>query len=86
LRVKVGQTVRVRPRSPVALDWEIPAQAQGTVTCTYRLLREGAIAPERVDVRFSPNRVVWGARESEFEVIEDGQTPPASAARLKAAS
>ena len=63
------QKVRVKPHSGVAHDWEIPSEALGTVICRYRLLRDDREAPDRLDVRFSPELVVWGASEDAFEVI-----------------
>ena len=68
----VGQKVRVRPQSGVAHDWEIPCEALGTVICRYRLLRADLQAPDRLDVRFSADLVVWGASEEAFEVIAQG--------------
>jgi hypothetical protein len=67
--MNVGQKVRVRPASRVARDWKIPRDAQGTVICKYRLLKESQAAPDRLDVRFSPRIVVWGAPEEAFEEI-----------------
>ena len=64
-----GQKVRVRPSSPAARDWQIPRDAEGTVICQYRLLRGGPSVADRVDVRFSPKLVVWGAPSCEFETI-----------------
>ena len=68
--MNVGQTVRVRPASQVARDLKIPSDAQGIVTCKYRLLNESLSASNRLDVRFSPKLVVWGAAEEAFEAIE----------------
>jgi hypothetical protein len=68
--MNVGQTVRVRPASQVARDWNIPSDAQGMVTCKYRLLNARQSASNRLDVRFSPKLVVWGAPEEAFEVFE----------------
>ena len=65
----VVQKVRVKPDSGVAHDWEIPCAALGTVICRYRLLKDDQRAPDRLDVRFSRELVVWGASEEAFEVI-----------------
>jgi hypothetical protein len=64
-----GQKVRVRPTSSVARDWNIPREAQGTVICRYRVLKDAQTAPDRLDVRFSRRLFVWGAPDREFEAI-----------------
>ena len=66
-----GQRVRLRPSSPVGSDWKIPSGAEGTILCRYRLLRAPRGAPDRVDVRFSPKLVVWGASSVEFEAVDE---------------
>jgi hypothetical protein len=71
-----GQKVRVRPASPVARGWKIPNEAEGTVLCRYRLLNSRTGAAERLDVRFSPRLVIWGAPAVEFEAI--GEIAPQS--------
>ena len=68
-----GRKVRVRPDSPVARELGIPPDAQGTVICRYRILKDSQTAPDRLDVRFSPQLIVWGASEREFEVIAEQQ-------------
>jgi len=69
--MNVGQKVRVRDGSSLARDWDIPRDAQGTVLCRYRLLRDRQDAPDRLDVRFSSQVIVWGASEGSFEVIAE---------------
>jgi hypothetical protein len=64
-----GQRVRIRQSSSVARNWRIPWGAEGTVLCRYRLLKAAQTAPGRIDVRFSPQLIVWGAPEVEFEAI-----------------
>ncbi len=64
-----AQRVRVRPASGIARDWDIPPEATGTVICRYRLLAGAASAPERLDVSFSKQTVIWGGRADDFEVI-----------------
>jgi hypothetical protein len=66
-----GQKVRVKPASRIARDWNIPREALGTVICRYRLLKDKTVAPDRLDVRFSPKLVVWGAPDKEFEVVAE---------------
>ena len=47
----------------------MPDEAEATVICHYRVLAGPQGTAERLDVRFGPRRVVWGAPASEFEVI-----------------
>jgi hypothetical protein len=63
------QKVRFRPGSPVASWLDITPDAVGTVTCRYRVLREGETAPGRLDVRFGERRFAWAVPEQEFEEI-----------------
>jgi hypothetical protein len=69
--MKVGQRVRFKSTSTAARYCEIPPDAQGTVMCSYRLLASNPAAAERLDVRFTPQIVIWGGAASEFEEIED---------------
>jgi len=57
--MKVGQRVRFKPTSGAARYWKIPHDAQGTVMCSYRLLASNRAAPDRLDVRFTPQLVIW---------------------------
>jgi hypothetical protein len=68
--MNAGQKVRVRPTSRFATRWKIPRDAQGTVLCRYRLLKDGDSAPDRLDVRFGQNIVLWGAPDEAFEAVE----------------
>jgi hypothetical protein len=68
-----GWSKSARQRSIECRSWpDLPHGAQGTVICTYRLLRGTQAASGRLDVRFSPRvRVVaWGVPESAFEPID----------------
>ncbi|MCI4677796.1 hypothetical protein K9U39_13920 [Rhodoblastus acidophilus] len=49
----------------------LPSEAQGAVMCSYRLLRTAGDGAKRLDVRFGPGIVVWGAPDDQFEAIED---------------
>jgi hypothetical protein len=66
--VPFGQRIRLRPASRLAREWDIPPQAEGTLICRYHLTRAFP-APERLDVRFGPKLVVWGAPAGEFELV-----------------
>ena len=67
--MQIGQKVRVSAVR-LARDWSIPRGSEGTVVCSYRLLKErDATAIERLDVRFSSRLVVWGAPAKAFEPI-----------------
>ncbi len=69
--MKVGQRVRFKPTSGAARYWKIPHDAQGTVMCSYRLLASNRAAPDRLDVRFTPQLVIWGGAAADFEEIKD---------------
>jgi hypothetical protein len=72
--MNVGQKVRVKAASQAVRDWKVPRGAQGTVICKYRLLKQSQMAPVRLDVRFSPQFVLWGAPEEAFEPISDSSS------------
>jgi hypothetical protein len=74
--VKTGQRIRLKPSSRAAREWNVPPGAEGTVICRYRILADRPLASDRLDVRFGPQRVVWGAPAVEFEPIAGNvQTP-----------
>ena len=39
--------------------------------CSYRLLANNRAAPDRLDVRFTPQLVIWGGAAEDFEEIRD---------------
>lgn len=65
-----GQKVRFKAASPLSLQLKIPREAQGAILCRYRLLR-GEPSAHRLDVRFGPELVVWGAPDDQFETVEE---------------
>ncbi|MGD0188947.1 MAG: hypothetical protein ABSC25_27415 [Roseiarcus sp.] len=69
--MKVGQRVRFKSTSVAARHWNIPPDAQGTVTCSYRMLARDRAKAERVDVRFTPQVVIWGGVAEDFEEVSD---------------
>ena len=69
--MKVGQRVRLKSTSAAARYWRIPPGAQGTVMCSYRLPASNPATAERVDVRFTPQIVIWGGAAAEFEEIAE---------------
>jgi hypothetical protein len=71
--VQAGQKVRFKPNSPLGSQLKIPRDAQGAVLCRYRLLR-GKSSAHRLDVRFSPELVVWGVPDDQFETVEEGKS------------
>ena len=73
--MRKGQKIRLRASSRAALEWRIPREAVGTVICGYRLFDGSPRAVERVDVRFDPDPIVWGAPAAEFDEIQE---PPNS--------
>jgi len=66
------QRIRLRPSSPLAREWNIPPDAEGTVICRYRILARPSLDADRLDVRFGPRMIVWGAPAVEFEAVADG--------------
>ncbi len=72
-RLRKGERIRLRRASPAAAEWQVPDEAEGTVICHYRVFAGPRDAAERLDVRFGPRRVVWGAPATEFEII--GENP-----------
>jgi hypothetical protein len=69
--VRIGQRIRFRPSSRAAREWRIAPEAEGTILCRYRILSGDPVASDRLDVRFSPKMVIWGAPANEFEVISE---------------
>jgi hypothetical protein len=69
--MKVGQRVRFKSTSAAARYWKIPDDAQGMVMCSYRLLASNRAASDRLDVRFTPQIVIWGGAAEDFEEIRD---------------
>lgn len=68
--MKTGQRVRLRAASPIARRDASARDAVGTVICSYKV-RARVGSPERVDVKFASNTVMWGVAANEFETIED---------------
>ena len=68
--MKAGQRVRFKSTS-AARYWKIPEDAQGTVMCSYRLLTSNRARADRLDVRFTPQLVIWGGAAEDFEEIRD---------------
>ena len=64
-------TGSLQSTSDAARYWKIPQDAQGTVMCAYRLLANNRAAPDRLDVRFTPQLVIWGGAAEDFEEIRD---------------
>ena len=70
--MKVGQRVRFKSASSAARYWKIPHDAQGTVMSSYRLLTSNRRATaDRLDVRFTPQIVIWDGAAEDFEEIRD---------------
>ena len=65
------QRVRVKPASHVARDWDIQPDASGTVICRYRALISFFSIPDRIDVHFAPDKMIWGKPADEFEEIDE---------------
>lgn len=69
--MKVGQRVRFKSTSSAARYWKIPHDAQGMVMCSYQLLTSNRATADRLDVRFTPQIVIWGGAAEDFEEIRD---------------
>lgn len=69
--LRTGQKVRLKTASPLKQRFNLPPEALGAVICSYRLLRGAERSAERLDVRFGPELVVWGAPDDQFEAIDD---------------
>jgi hypothetical protein len=71
LSLQKGQ--RLRPIHPAVAEreWGVAGDAVGTVICAYRVTYERLGAVDRVDVRFGPRQVVWGAPANEFAPLPD---------------
>ena len=66
---------RLRPRHPALAEreWGVSGDAVGTVICSYRVGLPSARPVERVDVRFGPRLIVWGAPAAEFALVSEGR-------------
>ena len=73
--MRKGERIRLRPASPGAREWSLPREAEGTVLCHYRVFAGRPGASDRMDVRFSPKTVIWGAPATEFEPVPEGPEP-----------
>jgi hypothetical protein len=64
---------RLRPIHPAVAEreWGVAGDAVGTVICAYRVTYERLGAVDRVDVRFGPKQIVWGAPATEFAPLPD---------------
>jgi len=71
LSLQKGQ--RLRPIHPAVAEreWGVAGDAVGTVICAYRVTYERLGAVDRVDVRFGPRKIVWGAPAAEFAPLPD---------------
>lgn len=68
--MKKGQRIRLRPSVRAAQDWGITNDAEGVVLCRYVALSGPASGAERVDVKFGPQTIVWGAPANAFVEID----------------
>jgi hypothetical protein len=68
--MRSGQKVRLKAASPLKQQLNLPPGALGAVICCYGLLRSSGSERLRVDVRFSPDLVVWGVPDDQFEAVD----------------
>lgn len=66
--MRTKKQVCFRTSSAIADRLGLPKGVPGEVMCSYRVIREGANAPARLDVRFG-RRIAWGVLEKEFEIV-----------------
>lgn len=69
--MNAGEKVRIKPASPLGMRLNLPINAEGSVLCRYRLLRGHEASPQRLDVRFGPHLVLWGAPDDQFETVRE---------------
>ena len=69
--MKTGQKVKLRPGRRVASGDAIPADADGVVVCSYRLLANRCGGAERVDVDFKPYGMLWAHPADAFEAAAE---------------
>ena len=74
------QRVRFKPSSRVARYWEIAPEAVGALMCSYRMPRCCSANHDRVDVRFRPDRVIWGVPATELDLVAESAEPPDASA------
>lgn len=74
--MKNGQIVRIRPSSPVAVQYQLQPETECVVLCHYEVLSRGAASAMRMDIQVAEGRVIWGVPADAFEeVVESDQTP-----------
>jgi hypothetical protein len=68
-----GQLLRPVHPAVAEREWGVPGDAVGTVLCAYHMTFECQGPTHRVDVRFGPRKVVWGAPADQFAPLPDGK-------------
>ena len=64
-----GVQVKFKPGSKARENWRVRDGSAGLVLARYRCATRDARTPERIDVHFGVDGVVWGERASEFEIV-----------------
>lgn len=67
-----GAQVKFKSDSKARTNWRVRDGLAGQVIARYRCSTGSAGTPERVDVHFGAEGIVWGERASEFEIVADG--------------
>jgi hypothetical protein len=68
-----GLQVKFKSDSKARDNWRVRDGIAGLVLARYRCSAGGVETPERLDVHFGSDGIVWGERASEFEVVAPEQ-------------
>jgi hypothetical protein len=69
LQMDRGARVKFKSGSKARQNWRVADGIAGLVLARYRCSAASNEDPERVDVHFGSEGIVWGERASEFEVV-----------------
>jgi hypothetical protein len=64
-----GVQVKFKPNSKARANWRVRDGLAGLVLARYRCSTGSSEKPERLDVHFGSDGIVWGERASEFEIV-----------------
>jgi hypothetical protein len=68
-----GVQVKFKSGSKARDNWRVRDGIAGLVLARYHCSIGSSDAPERVDVHFGADGIVWGERASEFEIVTSEQ-------------
>ena len=73
--MRKGQRVRLRASAQAARDWGVSVGAEGAVLCEYNVGSGASGSRACIDVRISPETVIWGAPSLAFELVGEPAQP-----------